>query len=692
MGTFLLAVVLTISYTLLSTSKPVESKTMQDGTKMKFRTQQQTIEIYQNESWSPLTVKGVNLGATLPGYYPGSLPLDQETYKRWFKSMKDMGVNTVRIYTIHEPVFYESLVEFNQNHPEDPLYFIQGIWSPVEQLRETDDARAPEVTAAFKEEIERAVGAVYGETTIKENAGKASGTFDTNAAPYLLAWHLGTEWDPKMVQNTNKTHEGEDVFKGESFRATNEANPFESWLSELLDYTAQLEKEKGWQHPMTFTNWVTTDPLEHPEEPLIMEDRVSVDATHIKEQDWDGGYFASFHAYPYYPDFLRLGKAYKNVLNEEGKPDAYKGYLKELKEYHKEMPIMITEFGLPSSLGVAHLGRYNRDQGGHSEEEQGKMNAELYELIADEGYAGVALFTWQDEWFKKTWNTMPYVEQGRRAYWFNYLSSETSYGLIGMYPGLEDDIRIDGSNEEWGELKKVQTHDVENGPIETISFTHDEGFVYMNARFSEDYEIASEPFRLGVNTLPGGSDVSSSEIGVEALITLSGEEGEVKLSSGYDPHHRLYKDEQAAQPSPDQKFVPWKLPVSLKFEPPNTRHAHPFEDVGVGGLKRGDAGAFKSKDYDPQAFWEMKGNVIEMKIPWALLGFSDPSQRKVVSYPDQKESSSITTESVKSIEFLPLIGEEHETSFSYTWDEWSKVNYSERKKSSFYYMKEALSN
>ena len=38
-----------------------------------------------------------------------------------------------------------------------------------------------------------------------------------------------------------------------------------------------------------------------------MEDMVSVDSMHMKAtRKWPGGFFASYHAYPYYPDFLRL--------------------------------------------------------------------------------------------------------------------------------------------------------------------------------------------------------------------------------------------------------------------------------------------------------------------------------------------------------------------------------------------------
>src|SRR5690606_2182128 len=106
--------------------------------------------------------------------------------------------------------------------------------------------------------------------------GKASGNYKSNAGPYLMAWHIGTEWDPEMVLRTNKLHADMDHYNGRHFRAGEEATPFESWLAELIDYTAQLEREHGWEHPMTFTNWVTTDPLPHPGEPLRHEDMASV--------------------------------------------------------------------------------------------------------------------------------------------------------------------------------------------------------------------------------------------------------------------------------------------------------------------------------------------------------------------------------------------------------------------------------
>ena len=58
---------------------------------------------------------------------------------------------------------------------------------------------------------------------------------------------------------------------------TKGASPFEHWLAEQMDVVSVYEKEKyNWLRPMSFTNWVTTDILEHPSEPSEEEDLVGV--------------------------------------------------------------------------------------------------------------------------------------------------------------------------------------------------------------------------------------------------------------------------------------------------------------------------------------------------------------------------------------------------------------------------------
>ncbi|MCA0971401.1 hypothetical protein LCM20_12420 [Halobacillus litoralis] len=663
----------------------VESEELEDGTKLKFRTNEEKVEVYKDGQWSPLFVKGMNVGATLPGHFPGELPMTKDQYLEWFEMMDGMGVNTLRVYTIHEPVFYEALVEYNRSHSDDPLYFMQGIWSPVELMKETENARDPDVTKAFKKEIKDAIGAVYGDIKIPEENGKASGAYNADASPYLLAWHIGTEWSPQMVESTNEKSSDDPAFRGSYFKAAESASPFESWLAELLNYTAALEAERGWEHPMTITNWVTTDPLDHPTEPHKMEDMVSVDPTKIEVNNWRAGYFASYHAYPYYPDFFKTTDKYNHVKNEQGKVDTYKGYLQDLKAYHEGMPIMITEFGVPSSRGNAHFGPLGRDQGGHSEQMQGELNADLLNQIDQEEYAGAVLFSWQDEWFKKTWNVMPFTNMDRNPFWYNVLSAETSYGVLGMYPGKHGVLQMDGELLDWKELEDVETFET---PLGTWSMTHDEGYLYLSGRLLEPLSPETEPFYIGADTINGGTKQMAGQSfseGFETMVRLGKKENsEVLIAEDYDFHQRLYEHASATKEA--EGFHSWKLITNYQRTNPATDQLLPFEEAEVGGLERG-------------VDWEVKGRQIEVRIPWALLGFADPSTKQVARYgPPVEGEKKLYFSKIEGIHLVPMgagdlvsEGEVKVEDFPfYTWDPWQQVEYQVEIKKSYQLMKQAF--
>jgi hypothetical protein len=632
--------------------------------------------------------------------------------------MSEMGCNVVRIYTIHPPHFYEALVEFNRKHPETPLYFIQGIWSPEEQLIARQDAFDKEIVQTFLQEIALAVQAVYGEAEIPEMPGKASGKYTVNAGPYLLAWHIGTEWDPMMVQKTNELHAGRPRYQGEFFAAKADAAPFESWLAEMLDQAAREENRFGWQHPITFTNWVTTDPLTHPGEPTFEEDMVSVDATKIENVNWGAGYFASYHVYPYYPDFFRLDTTLRTVTNEQGQPDPYKAYLRKLKAYHAGMPLMVTEFGVPSSLGIGHLENLGRTQGGHTEEEQGRINAELFETIVAEKYAGAILFSWQDEWFKKTWNTMEFEVSDRRAYWLNELSNEQKFGVIHMGPSKDGVIVIDGKADDWRGLPAEETMRLyaDHPLIHEMWAAHDEAYLYLLLDLKQAFSPREKTLYIGVDTLPGGNRHASQlgtftlDEGLEILVSLGDErDSMVYAAANYDIHTRVYGKHGKMFPVSAAEiednsgiFKPWKLAVGLLMEPPDTKVHHPFEEVVVGKMIRGTNDPAQP-DFNSLAMWQAGGNIVEARIPWALLGFSDPSTLQVIGYEEDENGIPVSV-TTPGIRLLPWMRDNSSGEVSglagrpvsvkqlplYTWELWNEVQYTERKKQSYDIMKEAF--
>jgi hypothetical protein len=74
---------------------------------------------------------------------------------------------------------------------------------------------------------------------------------------------------------------------------------------------------------------------------------------------WKAGYFAQYHAYSYYPDFLRYQEDYQTYEDANGDVDPYAGYLNELRAYHEGIPLLVGEFGVPSSRGWPTTGRWD---------------------------------------------------------------------------------------------------------------------------------------------------------------------------------------------------------------------------------------------------------------------------------------------------------------------------------------------
>lgn len=146
-------------------------------------------EVLQDGEWQPLTVKGVNIGMAKPGVFPGEAGIEKADYAGWFKAIGEMGANTIRVYTIHPPAFYEALLEYNEAH-EQPLYLFHGVWLEEEPVEEQLDVYG-EPTELFQTEIQHIVDIIHGNAVIEPKVGHASGTYTADVSPYMIGWMLG---------------------------------------------------------------------------------------------------------------------------------------------------------------------------------------------------------------------------------------------------------------------------------------------------------------------------------------------------------------------------------------------------------------------------------------------------------------------------------------------------------------------
>ncbi len=85
------------------------------------RARNERFEVPGARGWRPLYVKGVHLGAVLPGQPAGVFHRDSARYAGWLAGIADMNANTVRAGELLPPAFYRALAGWNAAHPERAL-------------------------------------------------------------------------------------------------------------------------------------------------------------------------------------------------------------------------------------------------------------------------------------------------------------------------------------------------------------------------------------------------------------------------------------------------------------------------------------------------------------------------------------------------------------------------------------------
>lgn len=610
---------------------------------------------------------GANLGSTTPLHQPGEIGnITAATYRRWLTGMGAMGVRVVRIYTLPPPAFYAELAAYNHGHADAPLYLVQGVYLPDESYVEPGRTLyTPAVDDGFTAEIDDVEAAVHGDLSRPQQPGRAGGTYDVDVSRWLVGWIIGAELDPHGVARTDRREADHPYSPGRYFAATEDATATERWLAGHLDQLAALEARRGVSVPVAFANWPTDDPLHHPVEPLDSEDLAGIDANHVLPTDaWPGGTFASFHAYPYYPDFQRYEPAYDDT-GWRGRPDRYAGYLKALQQHFApHMPLLVTEFGVPSSLGSAHAGTNGRDQGDHSEQEAMAMDADMMRMMKAQGIPAAFVFEWADEWFKRTWNTQDHQTDDRLQLWHDPLTNEQWFGVVATDPEPIDGARARSSPE--------------TGPVAHLGAWADASWVHLDIRTR-----GVVPDRLTVD-----ADVVPGPQAADYRIVVDHSAGTARLlvRRALDP----IRLDNAARPYRPDEAEPWHLYELLTNraypgDPHGPRTPHPAEYQPVGELVRGSWDP-TAKDYDSLATWHVDTatHTVSLRIPWSMLGMADPSSRTALGEGDPA-----------ALVKIPGIGLHVDAGgpgvdLDFTWPTWNYTTYRPRLKAGAGVLREAF--
>lgn len=626
-------------------------------------------ELRTGAGWTPFFVKGVNMGLALPGKFPAEFSTDSTLYARWFAQIGEMNANTLRIYTILPPAFYRALRAFNLAHPASPLYVIHGVWT---ELPPDDDFDHPEFNADYRREITHVVDLLHGAARIAPRPGHASGMYDADVSPWVIGYIMGREWEPYSAVlfneqvGDNRSHHGR-------FLTISNASPIDVWMVEQCDILMEYEFDTyNAQRPIAYTNWPTTDPIFHSTEtsyeqqmrfrglqydrdstlgPPHEEEGVALDASLARPTAANvAGWFASYHVYPYYPDFMLYDAGYNEGQSSFGRSN-YFGYLQDLLQHHAGIPVIISEFGIPTSRGNAHFQPQGWHHGGVSEQDAAVANARLAAEIREVGAAGAVVFAWIDEWFKRNWFSAEFEQPAERArLWHNILSPEQHYGLVALRPGAEGTTpELGGDASRWRALPVLQQGQLLGADSSLVRVGNDEGFVYVAIETpkragralpwdSLHIQLAFDTYKseLGQFVLPTSGLRAGT--GFEFLVEfLSPSDAQLKVLPEYNPYvpHRLveggiYFGEHFRRPiwSGRRFDAVFDTLYALTNRPRYTGDGTLIRGQGMnlGRLAYGRSHDNSLADW----FYDEASGMLQLRLPWLLLNVSDPSSAQVL--------------------------------------------------------------
>ncbi len=670
------------------------------------KTDKNSFYVLEKGTWNKMFIKGVNIGAGKPGAFPGDVAITYDEYYRWFGYIANMNANTIRVYTIQRPQFYNALYDFNKKAEEagkKPIYIFHGVWvnendiATINDVYGNNDKILKDVIKTGNETVD----VLHGNAYIPVKKGYADGTYTSDVSKYVIGWILGIEWDPAFVVSSNQNNPSRTNYNGK-YLYTKGASPFEAFLCDIGDKVIEYEMTKyKMQRPVAFSNWVTTDPLKHPNEPYKNEDLVTVNVEHVKYHNtFKAGMFASYHVYPYYPDTFSLQTNYVKFKGTDGKPDPYLAYLEEIKKFHT-MPVLISEFGIPASRGKAHENKVTGfNQGFVDEKAQGNMLVKMMNDIHFAGLAGGLDFSWQDEWFKRTWNNNDLDLPDSRPFWLNAQTNEQHFGLLALDPGNKKSIcYIDGIYDDWVNDKPLVTSD--NTKLYVKS---DEAYVYLMID-DKNYDFKNDTLLIPIDTINGQGNKkflpykTTFSSGADFVIKIHGKnDSHILVDSYYDNYYFRYgvltsliKTQPSYEIKNTGRFNHIMLNLNKEFVVPKLGTTIPFTGYETGLLKYGNANP-KDTDFNSLSDFNYNNGKIEIRIPWQLLNVMDPSGKYVID--DMYAQGKISPLKVDGFKFgvenMKNGGSANLTMSEYDWKPWEKPTYHERLKPSYYILQKAL--
>jgi hypothetical protein len=248
------------------------------------------------------------------------------------------------------------------------------------------------------------------------------------------------------------------------------------------------------------------------------------------------------------------------------------------------------------------------------------------------------LFEWTDEWFKNTWNTMDTdFPRDRRQLWRNVLTNEEQFGVLAVEPGRKKPaVVLDGRDGEWTRNGSKRVVHTARGPVREIRSLGDAAYLHLLVRT----DGRRRSLTLGFDVRPGSNrglpGTSGAYPGADVAVTLGpGRRATIQQAAWTDPLLHQYGLGLGMLPVDADDLRRgsgvWTRPTLMLNRPytvPSTGEQRPVELKDLGAMPWG-TGDPRARGFDVRTLAAGGGSLVELRIPWALLGFADPSDRSV---------------------------------------------------------------
>ena len=602
-----------------------------------FRTRGRTIQQWADGRWEDFEIRGVDVSSSLPGEPASDYAADEDDYLRWLEAIAQLGANTVRVYTVMDSDFYDALYTFN-TESGSTLYLLQGLQVSDEANYGAEDAYDDDFRELLLQNGQAAVDVIHGNRRIATGDVTGTGSYRCDVSPWVLGYLVGSEWDSGNIAYTNHSTNYPTAYSGTYFTTAPGTSRFEALLAEIMDRIVSYETEKyETQRLIAFINDPSNDPFAYE---TLYATRFfkynQVDAENIVPTEaLQSGYFAAYRLSRFSEDFLdyftpKQRAELGDLLTGLNTAAEYSGYLDLLGRYHT-MPVVAAGFGFSTARVPVYEGEPPL-----SEQEQGARIVGVCRDAADAGWAGVFVSTWQDVWERKTWNVSYATVDSVMPVWQDKEDDGQNYGLLEFSREGSPACVVDGDVSEWTAEDVVLETD--GG---SLSMKYDEKYLYFYVR-QDGFDPETGTLYIPIDTTPRSGSTYCENYGLtferacDFVICLdAGGESRVVVQERYEllwAMHAYETDRADAyedlRDADSPTFRPIRLLVQREDPVPVVGGWAAAPTYEAGRLRRGTADP-DDPAYDSLADFQLTGDGVELRLPWELLNFGDPSEQMI---------------------------------------------------------------